>query len=269
MMITDWLKGDIDGAREHAELVLGAIGTIFENTFLAITDFIAGFLEGAFPELATAISDFVDEGMAGWEGAWDNLKLAFELVRDSIQDTINNRITKWQLAWETLGTAIDTLSTLIGTTLKTAWDNTMAALTSAIDTVLTPIITAWDNIKAAIQSVIDLIPDIKFPEIKIPKWAQGGSPPPLATWLTQIADAMRDMSDVRLDLSSQFGAQLAGVTGQLAAASPVSQRSNAYHFGQGAFAGAFPNVRDGRDGGDLVRQFQQHLNDADLRARGA
>ena len=264
-MIVALFQGDLPLAREKAEEVLGAIATIFTETIQGIIDLIIGFLEGAFPGLVDAIKDFVDTGLEGWKKAWENLQLAFETVRDIIQEAVDKRIQKWKDAWDGFWESIDNLRELLAVTLLDAWNTVTGALSDAIDTVLTPLREAWDKITGAVQSLLDLIPKIKFPDIKIPNPFKGESPPPLATWFTQIKDAMEDLNAI--NLQGGFSAQLGELTRQLAVAPATTGLSRNYQFYEGAFANAFPNVATAGDGEDLVRRLQKLADDADLKRR--
>ena len=224
-----------------------------------------GFLEGAFPGLVDDIKDFVDTGLEGWKKAWENLQLAFETVRDIIQEAVDKRIQKWKDAWDGFWESIDNLRELLAVTLLNAWNTITGALSDAIDTVLTPLREAWDKITGAVQSLLDLIPKIKFPDIKIPNPFKGESPPPLATWFTQIKDAMEDLNAI--NLQGGFSAQLGELTRQLAVAPATAGPSRNYQFYEGAFANAFPNVATAGDGEDLVRRLQKLADDADLKRR--
>jgi len=197
------IKGFVDEGLAGWETAANSLKIAWDLFTAAIDD----FWNNTLVPLWDDVKSFVEEGIAGWETALDSLLALWNLFSGAISAFWNDTLVP---LWDDIKAFID--EGIYGwvtalDSLKIIWDEVMAALKNAIDTILTPIQTAWDNIKNAIQGVLDLIPKIKFPEIKLPWWAEGKSPPPLATWLTQIADAMRDMSSVKLDLSTHRAAR--------------------------------------------------------------
>ena len=75
--------------------------------------------------------------------------------------------------------------------LQTGWDALMVIIDGAIQSVLVPLKDSWEEIKGAIKSVIEWLETLaeKIRVFKVPAWMRGGSPPPMANWLMDIAGA--------------------------------------------------------------------------------
>lgn len=109
----------------------------------------------------------------------------------------------WQIVTYKLFDGLNTLSTFLTDTLAGAWDSVASAISNVI---------GW--IDTAIQ---------KLASVVIPDWLRGQSPPPMATWFSDIAASMQEMADVRLP---SFGSGVLGVAPGARTSYPATSTSS-------------------------------------------
>jgi phage-related protein len=278
---------DLLGFEEQAE----AIRTFFDDAYNKAAETweqIKFILVYWINEAAVAVADWKDDMVEKWQDVVDKIKAAGEDIGEAIDSVIEwfgDLITKTELlisdGWDALSGAvedaglileglIDLVKTMIDEglaawqtnleNLKVIWDEVMGKIKDAIDTVLNPLKEAWDAISGAIQSVLDKIPKINLPKVEIPDWMKGKSPPPMASWLTDIADAMDAMGKASIDLDRSMAMTMRDITAQVTAAVPVSPVYNSRMYDRGAFEGAFPNVVTGEDAGDVLEVIENKMS---------
>lgn len=125
-------------------------------------------------ELATGLSDFITNGIEGWQTAWEDLKLAVTLIIGNIYTAINDKIDEiattlsdfitngiegWQTAWEDLQTAVALIIVGIYTSVTDTVDS-IKTFIEDFDLVATGtalIQGLIDGIKNMAQSAIDAV----------------------------------------------------------------------------------------------------------------
>lgn len=82
------------------------------------------------------------------------------------------------------------------------WDNLKKGLASFKETYIDPIIKAFGDVVSAVAAVRKPIDDFiaTITSVQIPDWLQGHSPPPLANWLSAVADAAKDVTGAAGDI---------------------------------------------------------------------
>ena len=75
--------------------------------------------------------------------------------------------------------------------VQNAWMALKQALSDFNENYIQPIVRGWNAIISAVETAYDWFVKIgnALPSIQIPAWLQGHSPPPLANWFSDIADA--------------------------------------------------------------------------------
>ena len=154
----------------------------------------------------------------------------------------------------------------IKTTVIDAWTEIETFLTEidllqigkdAIQGLLDGMKEAWAGIKEWIGSRID----------DLPQWikdALGITSPP--DWAIKMGEDIVAGLQAGLDLSG-LQDRVAGAVNVNAFAGAGGLVSPTVVFAQGAFAGAFPGVRDGRDAGSVMSEVQRMVEDGYLRAQ--
>lgn len=224
------------------------------DTFVQV---VKNFWSGTLIPLKNDVVKFIVDGITGWETALISLKALWDLFVKVVKDFWEKTLVP---LWDDVKLFIDEGLTGWETalaSLKKIWGEVMGVLTDAIDTVLTPLRNAWDFISGAIQGVIDLIPKIQFPEINIPGWLEGLSPPPLANWLNEISSAMRNVDLAGAGMEQALSAQLGNLNAQVVGANAQPAATSSSIFERGAFENAFPGITSAEEASGFMEQLNE------------
>jgi len=201
-----WLEEKIPVAGE-------GISTFFKDT-----------LPGAFDTVATAISDvlmppfesikeFFEEYLIPLWDAWKEVMTALEekigeFATAFLENVLFPKLEELHEWWdEKIAPILQAIIDEILPPLQEGLQILSDVITGVIADALVPLKEAWEDIKDAIDKVIEWLGNLaeKIKSIKVPGWMQGGSPPPMANWLMDIAGAaalaggaLGDMGDVPL-----------------------------------------------------------------------
>ena len=168
--------------------------------------------------------------------------------------------------WKAIQLNVETAWTDITTAISDAWTEIETFLTEidllqigkdAIQGLLDGMKEAWEGIKAWIGSRVD----------DLPQWikdALGITSPP--DWAIQMGEDIVAGLQAGLDLSG-LQDRVAGAVNVNAFAGAGGLVSPTVVFASGAFAGAFPGVKDGRDAGSVMTEVQRMVEDGYLRAQ--
>lgn len=129
-----------------------------------------------------------------WEGAWETIKATFETVWENIKRIL-------ELAWENIKIVFTIALDFIKSLWQKAWQWIVEKLGKPVTDIINKV-SEWagkikgffqgiaDAVSGVIGWISDLIQKIKdLANQAIPKWLQGKSPPPMANWLNDIAEA--------------------------------------------------------------------------------
>lgn len=214
------------------------------------------------------ISDAWDTWKKAIKAAWlvftSALKLLWTQLWISIKATITNKFTEIKTALITWITELKAKFRGIKTWLTT-WVAGFASIGSSIVSNLKAgFLTKWNTWIAGLkEKFAELAALLPFSEPKDPTSPLRDLGKAGKAILSNILEGMDD-----LDVSAQFGARLAGMTAQTQAAVGATT-NNRSTVNNNNFAGAFPNVRDARDGNIIKRQLDNYFSDADIRSRGS
>lgn len=186
------------------------IKTVYETVVGWIKDFIASFHsddEGKWNKWKEVISTII-------QVAWDIINQIFDLALDNLKVLFDIFSAIFEGDWEAVWTGIKTYFENIWNTIKgiaeTVWDQISGAfddfkralqpIADAVMGFFDGIASTIDAISSAIQAAIGWIQSIldwlgQLLSIELPGWLTGHSPPPLANWLNDIAEAARLASE--------------------------------------------------------------------------
>jgi len=210
--VVDWVQANWPLIQATIQTVITTIQAIITTVLSAIQQFwdqwgstILQYVTNIWEMIKTVI-DTVIQAVLGiikavmlaiqgdWQGAWDTIKATAELIWANIKRIIG-------VAMENVKIVIDIALSFI----KSLWSKAWGWLSEKLGPFIEPIVakvSEWagkikgffEDISNAVSGVIGWISDLlgKIAELAskaIPKWLQGKSPPPMATWLNQIAEA--------------------------------------------------------------------------------
>ena len=185
-----WLKDTLTQAIQILsdywnETLLPTIRTVWE--------FISEYLVPLFVSIANLIGVVLKNAITILTAAWNNVLLpALRAVWRFIFATLQPVLDKLKKFWvEHLQPALEKVAEIIKVVLLKAWNNLTDAFEKARTNTLGPLQRAFEWIKGLLEDVKGLIDGIAkgLGSVKIPKALQGHSPPPLAVWFADIADA--------------------------------------------------------------------------------
>jgi len=210
--VWSWIK-------EKVTVALQALSDIWTNVLLPAVESVVAFFRDYYIPLFKSVMGFwvalgkliVKFAVAFWENILlPALKEGARIVGEVLQPILDTLGEFWSEtllpiitdvatfvsgklneAWTGIGNALIWLKEDVLDPLKTTWDTVMAAISDAITKTLGPLKTAWDDIKEAMVKAKEWFDKIRdaISEIQLPGWLRGGSPPPLAYWLDDIASA--------------------------------------------------------------------------------
>lgn len=164
--------------------VIQGISNVWNGTLLPALWAVWGFLSGSVFPLFQAIGNFLGAvfGLAlrAFAGIWQNVLMpALRAVWDFLQNSIFP-------IFQNIGTLI---AAVVGPKIAQFRANT-----------LDPLRDSFSRVRDIIQSVIDFISNLteRIGSIELPDWMTPGSPSPWEIALRGVADAMVDLSEVRL-----------------------------------------------------------------------
>lgn len=233
--------------------------------------FITDSLIPAFETIVLWLAENIPVALKALADLWENtLKPAIEIVWQFVQDHLFPLFEALrELLDVSLNLALTALAGLWENVLKPALETVWKYLDENINPKLEDLERIFDSIGTAVDTVIGWIKDFTdtLKKIKLPDWLTPGSPTPFEVGLRGIADALREVDTLDLfnlpNLQGQISAAL-----NLGALNGVGRIvSPTVVFAEGAFAGAFPGVKDGRDAGSVMSEVQRMVEEGYLRAQ--
>jgi hypothetical protein len=232
-----------------AAIILGAL-LVIRNWFVEKWEEIRTAVSTAWDDIFTKVSETLTQIafiLAFWFlTAFEAVSTFIDDVATTLSDTWDEIVEKVEEIWETI---VDTISTWIDEAVTTITDAAADFLQAGADLVnglLDGLKGAWAGVR---QWITDSIGDL-------PQWMKDilgiASPPEWAIRAGQdIVEGLRqglDLSTLQEQVGATFGAVGLGAGGALGGNVTVV-------FAEGAFVGAFPGVRDGRDARSVVDEL--------------
>lgn len=219
--IQQWLAVNIPAA-------IAALSAFWSNTLLpaiqAVWSFIQAYLVPIFSLVAQVIGQLARIELMLLQAAWENL------ILPALQKV-------WGFLQENVLPVFQTLAGFIATVIEKA---------IALEQKLGLVRKAFDLIADALQRVIDFLRSLVegLKNVKVPKWLEGKSPPPMANWLGSIAEqaqaATSALAEMGASTSGMSGLRVGRATGAGAAGATVVQMAgdtnNYYVSNQGLAA---------------------------------
>ena len=214
--------------------VLGAIQQFWDQWGSTILQYVTNvweMIKGVIDTVITAILGIIKAIMqiiqGDWQGAWDTIKATAETIWANIKRIIGVAIENVKIV---ISIALDTI--------KAVWSKAWGWLKEKLGPFIEPIVakvSEWagkikgffDDISGAVGAVIDKISEVlrKIAELAskaIPKWLQGKSPPPMANWFNQIAEASRAAS-LGIEAQARTLGRLNSISGPTVGLAPEAQ----------------------------------------------
>jgi phage-related protein len=253
-VILDWIAAREQDIKEGWE----SIKTVIDDVLLTISQSILDWLAARQLDIVTG---------------WENIKAAVNTVLLSISQLFLDWLAARQQdltdGWENIKAAIGEKLLEITTTI-TDWltsvedsivgavDGFIQAGRDLINGLLSGLTEAWEGVKSWINSRID----------DLPQWikdALGISSPPdwAVTAGRDIVAGLRqglDLSGLQTEIAGAINVNALAPAAGLGGSPTVV-------FAEGAFAGAFPGVQDGRDAESVMAQIQRLVEEGYVRAQ--
>jgi len=277
-MIKNLIQGNMEEARAGAVLVLtglrDALTGLVLGLALTLANIIRGLVAGVigfFQSLydtivgGSIIPDLVN-GILRWS------QILYSRTLGKIRALINSVISKFV---ELKNRVISVITELVSEVLaqleefRDRVDEIMTQVRDWIQEKIDAIVEAFEAVKSAIQKALKALENFldAIADAVIPDWLKPGSPTPFELGLRGIADAMKDLPGLTAQWARSLDTGLRSAQATLggfptalqyqvaatAGTLPASAGGNTYqfYFGEGAFTGAFPDIRDGRDAEDF------------------
>jgi len=172
----NWLQTMIPPA---LQFLSDAWNNVLLPALRAVWSFLQTYIIPLFQALANVWITLVKKEIEILAAIWENvLKPALQKVWDFIQNNI----------LPVFNAVVGIIKTTVGPALD------------ALSGILAGVAGAFDAIGGTIQWVIDKLQAFAnwLANIQVPAWLQGGSPPPLANWMTDIGQAAEDLARTKL-----------------------------------------------------------------------
>jgi len=183
-----------------------ALSELWNGTLLPALQEVWGFIDEYLMPLFAAIVELFEvtlgKALEIGSAVWREVLLpALQEIGTYIGETLQPVLDALGQFWrEDLQPVLEALADLLQTRLLTAWTSLMETLREKKDAVLEPLQKAFEAIKKVVKSVTDWIENLTdaIRGVRVPKWLEGHSPPPMADWLDQIAQAAHAVAAVEL-----------------------------------------------------------------------
>lgn len=180
---------------------LTALSGFWTNTLLpaiqAVWTFVQTYLVPIFSLVAQVIGQLARIELMLLQAAWQNFVLpALQVVWEFLQ---NNILPVFQ-----------TVAGFVGTLIEKLLD---------LEKKLGIVRKGFEAIKSVLSDVIDFLRSLieGLKNVKVPKWLEGHSPPPMANWLEAIADqaraAGRSLAEMGVGMNAGYGLSARGAGG--------------------------------------------------------
>lgn len=194
----NWV-GHVQAAMAAMQTILINVGTFFKLLFEGDIPAALKFFVSHWSETVQAVQTF-------WSNVWGSIRSVFDMtigaIIAGIGTLVTTIITFFQNLYDRLvGHSLvpDLVDSVVDAFTKLR--NMLMGIFTTIKTrVFDPITTALNTIREAAKGVINKIAELRdlLPNVKIPAWLQGHSPPPMAEWFDAIAAAAAQLSAVEL-----------------------------------------------------------------------
>jgi phage-related minor tail protein len=199
--------------RSHGAAIQAALASAWmqiQAIILLALDVMNATIIPFFKGVAQFLQDHSTEIQNILSGAWDVISNLIQGALDLIQGILTVAMDllsgNWEKAWEDVKTTLGNVWGHIEGILKTGLEAAGNLLNPFIDTALKPFRDAFDGIGRAISGVIQWIKDLgtSLSTLSLPDWLTPGSPTPFELGLVGIADAMRQVEQMKPALAFNY-----------------------------------------------------------------
>jgi len=208
-VIGAWFKENGPLIEEYIDVIAEWWGVLSKEVGKA-WKFIEPLLDFLIQEILGIAEIIMQVSTGDWPAAWETMKEivvgAWEMIKE-VWNAFADWVSGWfGTTWAEVMAGWETNWQMLETIVTTIWDNITGTISTAIE-----------NIKKWVGEIGQAIMNIKLPgwmiqladklSIKLPDYMMGKSSPPLAIWITDITDAMRELA--RVPMSPAFSAAMA------------------------------------------------------------